>query len=780
MRLTLITDPAAEEALEATRVLTRQYANALLVLARSRPGERATVLGRSLDQGAALPQCTRRAVAAEVERARHWARGGLKTDGFWLDARSMRVHAAGAQVSVWTLRGRLTLGARLGNYQRHLLNTGVVRGGRITRARSGAWYVQVQLAARSGAAEGTPTSVDALERQGLFSEVARRLRGGRLSARQQGQLALALLDTGQTDEAELLLLTALGGERPDARIHLGLSLLAGSRRDPQARLSHAGRGLHEGPDDFTSWWLRCSQARALVELGRAPDARPIMEGVLREVPASELRSRARALYFAQGVCAALDDFAGQDRYGREALRLFDLLGLGGEGLSLRLDLAYRLYFQGRADESFAMIGEVLDMTARLEDPRAGVAHLICAELHLLSEEFAPALTHLEQVHAAQGRHAGDRLDVPARAFAAECLWRLGRLNLPDFERRIEGLHPTQDFDHVVKAFYTGLLAFEGGQRGAARAAFEQVTGGVALLDGFRLRSYAFLAFERWAAGEPLEAASAELLRALNHVGGELALAVDAGRLAALYTACAERGIGGRPVQRLAQRLRPLLSVRTLGGFAASVNGQPVHIRLSKARELLAYLVLHGPASRETLITALWNGEARPELGSYFKQALHALRQALRPFLPAAAADPVPHLGGLYHLSERFAVQGDALALRAAPVHDPEQLQEALHRYGGPFLPEVDTEWAAEMRRELEAQAQALAMALGRSLEADQPLAAARAYLQAAALNPLFESAWEAAALAYERGGAPHLAQHARTQQTLAVQQEMGLWAAEAD
>ncbi|MFC6660397.1 hypothetical protein [Deinococcus multiflagellatus] len=81
------------------------------------------------------------------------------------------------------------------------------------------------------------------------------------------------------------------------------------------------------------------------------------------------------------------------------------------------------------------------------------------------------------------------------------------------------------------------------------------------------------------------------------------------------------------------------------------------------------------------------------------------------------------------------MQGDALALRAAPVHDPEQLQEALHRYGGPFLPEVDTEWAAEMRRELEAQAQALAMALGRSLEADQPLAAARAYLQAAALNP---------------------------------------------
>ncbi|PTA69068.1 hypothetical protein [Deinococcus arcticus] len=774
MRLTLITDPAAEAALEDTRVRTREYANALLVLARGRPGERAGTLGRSLDLGEALPHCTRRAVADEVERARHWARGGLKTDSFWLDARSVRVHTAAAQVSVWTLRGRLTLDARLGNYQRHLLNTGVVRGGRITRARSGEWYVRVQLAPRAA-----PTSVDALERQGLFSEVIRRLRGPRLGARQQGQLALALLDTGQTDEAELLLLTALGGEAPDARIHLGLSLLAGSRRDPQARLLHAGRGLQAAPDDFTGWWLRCSQARALVELGRAPEAQPIMDAVLRDLPASELRSRARALYFAQGVCAALDDFAGQDRYGREALRLFDLLGLGGEGLSLRLDLAYRLYFQGRADESFAMIGEVLDMTARLDDPRAGVAHLICAELHLLSEEFGPALAHLDQVHAAQGRHAGDRLDVPARAFAAECLWRLGRLGRPDFERRIEALQPAQDFDHVVKAFYTGLLAFEAGQRGAARAAFEQVTGGVALLDGFRLRSYAFLAFERWAAGEALEAASAELRRALNHVGGELALAVDAGRLAPLYAACAERGIGGRPVQRLAQRLRPLLSVRTLGGFAASVNGQPVHIRLSKARELLAYLLLHGPASRETLITALWNGEARPELGSYFKQALHALRQALRPFVPATA-EPVAHLGGLYHLSERFALQSDALALRGAPAQDAGQLRELLQRYAGPFLPEVDTDWAAQMRSELDAQAQALAMALGRSLEDGNPLAAARAYLQAATLNPLFELAWDAAAQAYERAGAPHLAQHVRTQQALALQQELGLWPAEVN
>ncbi|MVN88355.1 hypothetical protein GO986_16540 [Deinococcus sp. HMF7620] len=775
MRLTLLTDPDTQAALAATRTLVGQVANRLLVLARQQPGVPADTLAATLDGAAALPHGTRRAVAAEVERARHWSRGGLKTQSYWLDARSLRVTPAG-QVSLWTVRGRVTLPTRLGNYQRHLLaqaaqTQGGARGGQITLSRAGEWYVRLNLGRAPAAPEPAPPSTDLLERQGHFERVERRLRGARPTPHTQGQWALALLQTGQTDRAELQLLTALGHPTPDARIYLGLSLLAGTRRDPQARLAQAERGLAARPDEFTRWWLRCSQARALVELGRAGAAQPIMAALLREVPPSELRSRARALYFAQGVSAALDDFAAQDRQAREALRLFDLLGIGSEGLSLRLDLAYRLYFRGRADEALTMTAEVIAMTARLDDPRAGVAHLICAEMHLLGEQFEQALSHLEQVHAAQQRHASDRLDVPARAFSAECLWRLGRLDWADFERRIEALHPTQDFDHVTRAFYTGLLAFEAGQLEAARAAFEQVVAGVALLDGFRLRASAFLAYGRWAAGEDLDSASADLRRALEHVGGELALTIDAGRLAPLYAACAERGIGGRSAERLARHLRPTLNVQTLGGFAVTLNGQPLHIRLTKARELLAYLLLHGPASRDTLMTALWNGEARRELGSYFKQALHALRAALRPHLPAGA-DPVPHVGGLYRLSERLNVQCDALALMERP-QSADQMLATLDRYAGPFLPGTDTEWVSQQRETLEAQAQSLAMTLGAQLQATKPGQAARAYLHGARINPLFESAWQAAAAAYEQAGQPYLARHAREGYARALRQELG-------
>ncbi|WP_343755199.1 hypothetical protein [Deinococcus depolymerans] len=717
-----------------------------------------------------LPACLQQAVMTEVDRARHWSRGGLKCASYSLDTAHLQVERQGGHVRLWTVQGTLDIPTRLGNYQRHLLSRHELRGGRVILSRAGEWYVQLQLGDRV-----TPPAslADTLEREGHFGQVAALLRDRPPEPRTRAQLALALLETGQTDQAELELLTALGHPPADARVHLGLSLLAGNRREPAARLDHARRGLDSAPDDFTRWWLRCSEARALVELGQAPAAQEIMRALLLDIPASELRSRARALYFAQGVAAALDDFGTQDRYAREALRLFDLLGCHGEGLSLRLDLGYRLYFQGRAEESFQMIDQVIGLTAGHGDARAGAAHLIAAELRLLSEQYREALAHLARVSEAQQRSASDRLDLPVRAFTAECQWRLEQLDWAEFECRVESLRPTQEFDQVIQAFYAGLLAFRNGQTEQARAAFERVTAGVALLDGFRLRAQAFLAYLRWDSGEPLPQASAALQRALEHLGGELALGLDADRLAPLYAACAQAGVGGRSMQRLAQRQRPLLRVRTLGGFQADVNGQVVHVRLGKARELLVYLLLHGPAGRDTLITALWDGSAREGLGSYFKQSLHALRGALRPFMPGGL-DPVPHQRGQYRVSERLDVQCDAARMLGSHLHGgTADLQTLLVGYAGPFLPGVETEWAEQVRDRLEYQAQALAMTLGKNLLPQDPMAAAHAYLQATRINPLFESAWRAAEAAFEAAGHPHLARHTQETYRLALQRELG-------
>lgn len=765
MRLTLQPTPEQVSALSDTRTHVSRLMNTLLVQARRNPNTPTDDLLTTHPDAPALPHATRRAAAQAAHDARHNTRGGLKGESYWLDARSLRINPVTGHVTLWTLSGRHTIPTRLGNYQRHLLTTGRVQGGRVTQARNGDWYVNVQLDSPA-TTPATPkrdplaTRIDQLEREGNFAQIVRLLRGRTLTPKQDGQLAIALLETSETDAGELRLLRAVDRPQPDARIFLGFSILAATRNGPANRLDFALRGLTASPDDFTRWWLRCSQGRALVELGRPSEGRDVIASVLAEIPLSEIRSRARALYFAQGVCAALDDFEGQDRYAREALRLFDLLGIFSEGLSLRLDLAYRTFFEGRPDESFNMIDEVFRHASHLNGPRLAAAHLVTGEMLLLSERFDAALEHFDQMLAVQQKHGSDRLEAPARAFRAECLWRMGQMDWSGFERQIEALRPTQEFDHVTRAFYLGLIAFEMEDLTTAQREFEKVIGGVSLMDGFRLRSHAFLAYCRWAQGQELADASADLLDVMNHVGGELALAIDADRLASLYSACAEQNLGAGASRRLSQRARPVLHLRLLGNWQARINEEEVQIRLRKARELLAFLVMHGPATRDQLITALWDGSARRELGSYLKQALHALREALRPYLPVGA-DPVPLMGGHYRLSEKLNVACDANRL-AQSRHSGQEPDDLVTSQTGPFLPDADSEWASVLRDQLQRQLLTLIMGAGQEKQVTQPEEAAQIYLKATQINPTFEPAWEAAAIAYDQAGLPHLAQQIRS------------------
>ncbi|MDR6220280.1 hypothetical protein [Deinococcus soli (ex Cha et al. 2016)] len=765
MRLTLQPTPEQVSALSDTRTHVSRLMNTLLVQARRNPDTPTDDLLTTHPDAPALPHATRRAAAQAAHDARHNTRGGLKGESYWLDARSLRINPVTGHVTLWTLSGRHTIPTRLGNYQRHLLTTGRVQGGRVTQARNGDWYVNVQLDSPA-TTPATPkrdplaTRIDQLEREGKYDDIVRLLRRRTLDSKRTGQFALSLLETGETDAAEICLLRAAGDPVSDARIHLGLSLLAAMRSGPEARLTHARRGLDAQPDEVTRWWLICSQARALVELGSASEAQRLMADVLDEIPVSELRSRARALYFTQNVSASMDDFESQDRYAREALRLFDLLGGHSESLSLRMDLGYRLFFEGRPEESLGMIHEVLKRAEQLNDHRRDTTHLILGELYLLQEKFDTALHHLDLSIETQSVQGSDRLNVLARAFRAECLWRTGKIDFNTFERQIDSLNPKQEFDFIAHSFYTGMIQVEHGHVARAIPYFEAVIEGVALMDGFRLRSHAFRTFCRWSTGVSLQEASIELIEVLSRIGGELALAVDTDRLAPLYAAFADHHLGGGAARRLAVRARPTVRIALLGNFTVTVNGTDVQIRLRKSRELLAFLCLQGAATRDQLMTALWDGEARTELGSYFKQALHALRQALRPFL--GSQDPLPLTNGVYRLAEKLDIRCDAVALQSWQKPDSSVDRHHLaDTYPGAFLPEAETEWAVEMREFLDNQWLALLMAVGSEIEVTDPVAAAHLYLKATHLNPLFESAWSAAIAAYAKAGLSHLSQHTR-------------------
>jgi predicted ATPase len=89
-----------------------------------------------------------------------------------------------------------------------------------------------------------------------------------------------------------------------------------------------------------------------------------------------------------------------------------------------------------------------------------------------------------------------------------------------------------------------------------------------------------------------------------------------------------------------------LRIRALGAFAVWRDGAAVPFeawRSAKARELLLYLVLHGPRSREQIGLALWPEASDAQVRNVFHVTLHAMRRAL------GGRDWVVFDGGAYAL-----------------------------------------------------------------------------------------------------------------------------------
>ncbi|UBV44353.1 tetratricopeptide repeat protein (plasmid) [Deinococcus taeanensis] len=180
-----------------------------------------------------------------------------------------------------------------------------------------------------------------------------------------------------------------------------------------------------------------------------------------------------------------------------------------------------------------------------------------------------------------------------------------------------------------------------------------------------------------------------------------------------------------------------LQLITLGDCCAAINGRPVRVGLAKARELLAWLALHGSGSRDELVTALWDGSAEERHVEYFRVTVRRLRAALRAHLPDGL-DPLPYADGRYRLDRSLTVEVD--------VHGPVT-PGALK----PFLPGTDTEWAARYRQAQAERAASVLLAGAAALPAAQ---AAEAYRTLLRVEPLLAGAHEGLILALHALGDP--------------------------
>ena len=153
--------------------------------------------------------------------------------------------------------------------------------------------------------------------------------------------------------------------------------------------------------------------------------------------------------------------------------------------------------------------------------------------------------------------------------------------------------------------------------------------------------------------------------------------------------------------------RPDIEVRTLGETRVVVGGRSVtdaDWRSSRAKELFFYLLAHGGRTREQVLAALWPDMSPARgVGNFHINLLRA-RRALFPTVFAVENARYSINPDLVLRSDVIEFEGSLTAAEALPDDDNERtrlLEEAFSLYGGPFVPEIYSDWAETRRRQLE-------------------------------------------------------------------------------
>ena len=188
-------------------------------------------------------------------------------------------------------------------------------------------------------------------------------------------------------------------------------------------------------------------------------------------------------------------------------------------------------------------------------------------------------------------------------------------------------------------------------------------------------------------------------------------------------------------------------VSEFGELTMTVDGHPAKPRIAKSVALLAYLATTPTpeATREDLMTVLFEGREVDSARSYLRQVVHRLREVL-PDGTGPAFD-----GRTLRFTAPVALMSDSVALerqlaRAGRLRGPEQVGaiaaalEIADR--GEYHPGVDSVWARERRTHLSSlTSKARLQAAQTHFEHEQFLDAERLAHEALLQDPYQESAW---------------------------------------
>ncbi len=188
--------------------------------------------------------------------------------------------------------------------------------------------------------------------------------------------------------------------------------------------------------------------------------------------------------------------------------------------------------------------------------------------------------------------------------------------------------------------------------------------------------------------------------------------------------------------------KPVLSIQTLGTVRLEMNAQMIKLPFAKTAEILVWLVLHGAATRDEIVMAIFGDPQSSSNLEYFKIAIRKLRSALSEH-PDMRFNPLLYENGAYQINSELEVHLDAAILeRIEPSKATAALlSEVLRTYLGDFMPGAKTEWVLEKRRAFQDKASSIALTLAQRLEVENPVRAIELYQSAISWNELEQEAY---------------------------------------
>lgn len=117
----------------------------------------------------------------------------------------------------------------------------------------------------------------------------------------------------------------------------------------------------------------------------------------------------------------------------------------------------------------------------------------------------------------------------------------------------------------------------------------------------------------------------------------------------------------------------------------------------RAGEILVFLAIHGEASREQIIDAVWDGFYTPQIAAHFRVLIRRLRHELRSW--GLNVDPIPYERGLYRLSPQVSFWLDVVDLETLN-RLPEFDRSWLKAWQGDWMPNASSGWFEYKRAEV--------------------------------------------------------------------------------